>query len=67
MPRLDPDPNEQHLARVVCEYLAHYNHERTHRAFELRPPGPQRQLATGPTGRHDRLGGLIHHYERTAA
>ena len=59
--------NEHHLAHVVREYLEHYNRERPHRALGLRPPDPPPQLAAGPIQRLDRLGGLIHHYERTAA
>ena len=59
--------NEQHLAHVVREYLEHYNRERPHRGLGLRPPDPPPQLGAGPIQRLDRLGGLIHHYERTAA
>jgi putative transposase len=59
--------NERHLAHVIREYLDHYNRERPHRALGLRPPDPPPQPGTGPIQRLDRLGGLIHHYERTAA
>jgi transposase InsO family protein len=59
--------NERHLAHLVREYLEHYNRERPHRGLRLRPPDPPPQLGTGPIQRLDRLGGLIHHYERTAA
>jgi hypothetical protein len=59
--------NERHLAQLVREYLEHYNRERPHRGLRLRPPDPPPQLGTGPIQRLDRLGGLIHHYERTAA
>ena len=59
--------NEHHLTRVVGEYLAHYNHERPHRGLDLEPPDPPPRLTFGTIERRDRLGGLIHHYERTAA
>lgn len=59
--------NERHLAHVVREYLDHYNRERPHRGLGLRPPDPPRQPGAGPIQRLDRLGGLIYHYELTAA
>ncbi len=59
--------NEHHLRRVVDEYAAHYNHEPPHRGLGLKPPDPPPRLAVGAIERHDRLGGLIHHYERTTA
>jgi transposase InsO family protein len=59
--------NERHLALVVREYLEHYNHERPHRSLGLRPPDPPPWPTAGPVERRERLGGLIHHYERTAA
>ncbi len=59
--------NEHHLTRVVSEYLDHYNQERPHRGLGLKPPDPPPRLADGAIERHDRFGGLIHHYERTAA
>jgi transposase InsO family protein len=59
--------SERHLAYVSREYLEHYNRERPHRGLGLRPPDPPPRLVAGPIERRDRLGGLIHHYERTAA
>jgi transposase InsO family protein len=59
--------SEHHLAHVIHEYVAHYNRERPHRGLGLKPPDPPSQLVAGPIERRDRLGGLIHHYERTAA
>ena len=58
--------SERHLGAVLREYVDHYNAARPHRALGLRPP---LRLATSaqPTGevvRRDRLGGLIHEYER---
>jgi transposase InsO family protein len=31
----------RHLARVLREYVDHYNRERPHRALELRTPSPR--------------------------
>ncbi len=59
--------NEQHLTRVVRDYLEHYNAERPHRALALQPSDPPPRPPTGPIERCDRLGGLIHHYQRAAA
>lgn len=60
--------NERHLARVVDEYVIHYNQERPHRSCKLRPPAargdpPHR---AGQVRRHSRLGGLLSSYEREA-
>jgi hypothetical protein len=61
--------SRRHLARVLREYVGHDNAARPHQALALKAP-----LACGrpsrPTGeivRRDRLGGLIHEYERHAA
>jgi transposase InsO family protein len=61
--------NRRHLERVLRVYVHHYNHERPHRALELRPPEPQAHArsATGEIHRRDRLGGLIHEYYKAAA
>jgi putative transposase len=59
--------SERHLAYVIREYLEHYNRERPHRGLGLRPPDPPPRLVAGPIERRNRLGGPIHHYERTAA
>jgi putative transposase len=58
--------SERHLHRVLREYLEHYNHERPHRGRGLRAPDPPRP-GTEPIKRRDRLGGLIHEYQRAAA
>jgi putative transposase len=55
------------LERVLREYVDHYNHERPHRALELRAPQPAPQVLPPPRNqtsvrRRDRLGGLIHEY-----
>lgn len=60
--------NERHLAHVIHEYVAHYNHDRPHRACALRAPAsggdPVRKV--GRVIQHSRLGGLLKSYERTA-
>jgi putative transposase len=62
--------NRRHLERVLRVYVDHYNRERPHRALELRPPEPDTRPQNSPNDeihRHDRLGGLIHEYQRQAA
>jgi putative transposase len=59
----------QHLERVLREYVDHYNTARPHQALGLRAPLARGQ-PSAPSGaivRCDRLGGLIHEYERHAA
>jgi hypothetical protein len=60
---------ERHLDRILREYAEHYNAARPHRARRLRPPDPRSQAgsAVGEVVRRDRLGGLVHEYERRAA
>ena len=57
------------LDAVLREFVAHYNAARSHRALGLRPPvaGECPARVTGAVVRRDRLGGLIHEYERRAA
>jgi transposase InsO family protein len=62
--------NRRHLERVLRVYVDHYNHERPHRALDLRPPEPDERRdrsAVGEIRRRDRLGGLLHEYFRAAA
>jgi putative transposase len=62
--------NRRKLERVLRVYVDHYNHERPHRALELRPPGVDERRdrsSVGEIRRRDRLGGLIHEYYRAAA
>lgn len=62
----------RHLERVLREYVEHDNHERPHRALELRAPQPSprviplRPRCQTAVSRRDRLGGLIHEYARAA-
>lgn len=65
----------RHLEHVLHVYIDHYNRRRPHRALALKPPDETARLpaeiALTPqplrVNRHDRLGGLIHEYERAAA
>jgi transposase InsO family protein len=61
-----------HLERVLRDYVAHYNRARPHRSLGLRTPEPrppQDESAGRPIRlkRCDRIGGLLHEYERVAA
>jgi hypothetical protein len=60
---------QRQLERVLREYVDHDNAARPHRALHLRAPlvGDQSGPAIGAVVRRDRLGGLIHEYERRAA
>jgi putative transposase len=64
--------NRRHLERVQRVYVEHYNTHRPHRALNLQPPQPRKPPPTpiptvGEVRRRDRLGGLIHEDNRTAA
>jgi putative transposase len=61
--------NRRRLERVLRVYVHHYNRERPHRALELRPPEPQGHASSAAREIHrrDRLGGLIHEYDKAAA
>ena len=59
--------DHRHLHRIVAEYPDHDNAEQPHRRLDLEPPDPPPPLSDSPVKRRDRLGGLIHHYERIAA
>jgi hypothetical protein len=60
---------ERHLERVVHAYVDHDNAARPHRALQLRARVLRGQpcSAFGEIVRRDRLGGLVHEYERRAA
>src|SRR5262249_55421841 len=64
--------NAKHLSRVLSVFIEHYNDHRAHRSLELAPPNGRPAVERGSdTGRmvvtrRDRLGGLIHEYERAA-
>jgi transposase InsO family protein len=61
-----------HLERTVKVFVDHYNSRRPHRSLGLVPPNGGLSLKTGASGqsikvkRRDRLGGLLHEYERAA-
>ncbi len=58
---------EQHLRRVLKEYVAYYNNARPHQGLEQQAPIPfPLPLPEGAIHRHDVLDGLIHHYYREA-
>jgi putative transposase len=62
--------NRRHLERVLRVYVEHDNTHRPHRALKLQPPQPAEPPPTPTIGeihRPDRLGGLIHEYDRHAA
>jgi hypothetical protein len=64
--------NTRHLERALTVFIDHYNCFRPHRSLDLTPPSsrPAIENWTGaPTmalKRRDRLGGLLHEYERAA-
>jgi putative transposase len=64
--------NTGHLERALTVFIDHYNGWRPHRSLGLAPPNGRPSPATW-TGTHsialkrrDRLGGLLHEYERAA-
>jgi putative transposase len=59
----------RHLERTLQEYVDHYNTARPHQGLGLTPPLARSQpsVPTGEIVRRDRLGGLIHEYDRQAA
>jgi len=65
--------NRRHLERVLRVFVDHYSHHRPHRALNLNPPNQERPTLRVLTAaeperikRRDRLGGLIHEYNRAA-
>jgi transposase InsO family protein len=74
--------NQGHLEKVLRTYALHYNEYRPHQGISQEIPVSAVPTATGSTAdscvhresdglhgsirRHDRLGGLIHEYERAA-
>ena len=59
---------EQQLHRAINEYIAHYHAERAHQGLgnELIQPGPHSTAGDGPVVESERLGGLLHSYQRAA-
>jgi transposase InsO family protein len=62
--------NARHLERTLTLFLDHYNGWRPHRSLDLGPPNGRRPSTWTGTpltvNRRDRLGGLLHEYERAA-
>ncbi len=61
--------NRRHLARVLDDYVAHYNQHRPHQSLRQRAPAASEVVAlrsSQPIRRHSRCHGLINEY-RTAA
>src|SRR5262245_9536741 len=62
--------NARHLERTLAAFVDHYNGHRPHRSLDLTPPTgrPAIETWTGSQAlavkRRDRLGGLLHEYER---
>lgn len=60
----------RHLRHVLREYADHYNAARPHRSLRLLPPlGPPAGHGSGQgiIRRRERLGGMLHEYERAVA
>ncbi|WP_007514178.1 MULTISPECIES: integrase core domain-containing protein [Pseudofrankia] len=60
--------NRRHADQVLSTYVKHYNTARPHRGIDLDTPTAQTSTGdpAGPIRRIDRLGGLLHEYQRAA-
>jgi putative transposase len=64
--------NARHLERALTVFIDHYNTKRPHRSLDLVPPNGRPPIRTWSGAqpivvkRRDRLGGLLHEYERAA-
>jgi transposase InsO family protein len=62
--------NAGHAERVLAVFIDHYNRHRAHRSLKLMPPNGRSVPGLHPHPasviRRDRLGGVIHEYERAA-
>ncbi|WP_342435364.1 integrase core domain-containing protein [Pseudofrankia saprophytica] len=60
--------NRRHAEQVLSTYVEHYNTARPHRGIDLDTPDPSTPAGdpTSPIRRIDRLGGLLHEYQRAA-
>jgi len=60
---------ENHLRRVVDEYLVHYHRERNHQGLDVHiiESGKEIGRTTGNIRHRERLGGMFHYYYRDAA
>lgn len=63
----------RHLESILTDYVAHYNRHRPHRSLALVAPASTTDspvlppIALDRIRRTDRLGGLVHEYQRVAA
>ena len=57
---------EDHLRRVLDEYLTHYNCERNHQGIGNNLIDGRTTVGTGPIECNERLGGLLKYYRRAA-
>ncbi len=57
---------ERSLRRACTEYLAHYHGERNHQGLRNKLIAGSRSTSEGEISCHERLGGLLKHYERAA-
>jgi transposase InsO family protein len=59
---------ERHLRRVIGEYIEHYHFERNHQGLgnRLIMHRSEESSQSGPVECRQRLGGLLHYYERAA-
>jgi putative transposase len=64
---------EAHLRHILSEYLTYYHQVRPHKGLDNRPLG-RTELTVAETDQplgevvcHERLGGLLRHYQRRAA
>jgi len=54
--------------RTLADFVAHYHSERNHQGLgNALIDVPQKQRATGPVRRRQRVGGLLSYYYRAAA
>jgi putative transposase len=59
--------NEQHLKRLLSEYVRYYHGDRTHLGLGKGTPNNRSPAAaSGPILVNERLGGLHHRYDRAA-
>jgi transposase InsO family protein len=59
--------NEQHLRRLLSEYVRYYHDDRTHLGLGKQTPAGRSQcVRSGPVVSRPRLGGLHHRYDRAA-
>lgn len=64
---------EQHLRRILSEFVAHFENDRPHWVLDqlppvlLKPPEPVERLGPSEIVCYERLGRLLNHHERKVA